>query len=174
MRKSLAVIGCLITPLAIAAKTAVPQPFGINFDDKQQKLEQQLQHIDCRVFNSAPLCRYQPVVDSLFAYYEVQYTAISNSIVSVMGTTKPFSDRFQCQSEMLNINQVIRDKYQLTTAGHDPSSIAYDKPPISMTCTSDNEFHILYRNPKLSRKQLESELRQAQKIQSTQQYPDQF
>lgn len=75
---------------------------------------------------------------------------------------------------MLNINQVIRDKYQLTTSGHDPNSIAYNKPSISMTCTSDNEFHILYRNPKPSSKHLESELRQAQKIQSAHQYPDQF
>jgi len=133
MRICHAVIGCLIDPLVIAAETTVPQPFGINFDDKRQQLQQKTEPIDCRVLISAPLCRYQPVAHSGLMYYEVQYTAISSSIASVMGTTKPFADSFQCQNEMFQINQLIRDNYQLTTADRDLNSIVYEQPSISMT-----------------------------------------
>ena len=98
MRNCHAVIGCLISPVVIAAK---------------------------------PLCRYPLVAHSAFSYDKVQFTAISGSIASGIAPRSHFADSFQCHSEMLQINQPIRDSYQLTTASRE--SIVYEPPSILMT-----------------------------------------
>ena len=163
----------LISPL-YAAKPVVPQPFGIDFGSSKAQLEQHWQKIDCRLFNGGPLCRYSPVKESMFAWYEVQYSAVSHSIITVMGTTAPFSDHYRCQSRMLEIDRWVRHKYQLQSAGNNPQTIAYTSPPISMLCTPDNEFHIIYRNPNLSTAQVEEEIHKAEAAAESNPYPDQF
>lgn len=165
---------CLFAPSLLLAAETVPQPFGISFDSTRQQLDKERQLLDCRQFNSGPLCRYAPVAGSMFAWYEVQFTAVENRIITVMGTSAAFPDHYQCQSRMLEINQLVRRQYGLQQAGSDPHTIVYEAPPISMLCTGDNSFHIIYRNPDLDPAEVEGEIRQAQAARPPNPYSDQF
>lgn len=174
MRYWLLLVSCMLAPPLFAAKPPVPQPFGIDFGQSKEQLEEQWSKIDCRQFNGGPLCRYRPVENSIFAWYEVQYSAVSHSIITVMGTTSPFDDHYRCQSRLLDVNRWVRHKYQLHSPADTPHTIAYSSPPISMLCTADNEFHIIYRNPTLPTAQIEAESREAAAAAQSNPYADQF
>lgn len=172
--RGLIFVSGLLASFASASDTVIPMPFGIDFTATQSQIDEQLTRLDCRYFNSGQMCRYTPPEGSLFAFYEVQYTPESQKIITVMGTTQPLVNRLQCQTKMLEINDLIRERYQAkaTTTGVD--EIHYQQPDIGLVCTADNEFHIVYRNPGIDAQELDAEISRAQAKAVAKKYKDQF